>query len=818
MNPTAGPSLHSSLSARQTEIAALLVSGKSTREIALALVLSPRTVETHVAAIYNKYGVSSRVGLTRAMLASEAAVEGRSYAYASRTNLPPHRSALVGRETDIANVVDSLHRSPLVTITGSGGIGKTRTALAVGEAIREATRDGVWLVELAPIARPSLVADAVGRALSVRGSADVPPLETLVARLKHESLLLVLDNCEHVIGEAAVVADALLRACPSLRILATSREPLRISGEQTYRLTSLRFPTSDEAVEMSAVRGAEFAAIELFAQRARAVDRDFELDDDNARSVAEICRRLDGIPLAIELAAARVNILPVASLGAKLDRQLRLLSGGDRTASPRHRTMHALIDWSYDLLSHVERRLFERLSAFSGGCALPQAAVIFGGEASDDLATLETLSSLVDKSLVAVDFGPREPRYALLQSFRWYASEKLAARGESSAVSHLHAVAYVALAEEQERQYDVVPNNAWFTRAKLELDNFRAVLAWTLEARRDALLGQRLAAAMRPLYASAYAERHWLELARNLVDEDTPAGVNAHLEYAAAWLGYINGEWETTTAACLRLIDVFEQLGEPLRAAQVQTLAAKAMMNAGHVVEGESLIAKALETARSAGSAALIASICSAEAQRCFEHGELSRGRAQLAEALTIYESIGAEWHAAALAGNLAEAEFRFGNFDEAETLASRALITMRKIGSTTNDLYSLLNNLAAYRIARDRWADAHAYAREVIVLAADSQHSQALTWALQHLAAVAVLSGRCAGDALARSRDVVELLGYVDARIVSLGFFRGYTEQQEYDRTLRLLRETDGAQLEPRLADGRTMTHERAIELALSL
>ena len=220
----------------------MLVSGKSSRAIALALKLSPRTVETHVAAIYNKYGVSSRVELTRAVLRSTA-----GHARTPSTNLPQQRSDLVGRETDIATIVDTLGRFRLVTLTGSGGIGKTRTALAVGEVLREPTRDGVWFVELAPLARASLVADAVARALSIRLSPDRPSVATLVAQLTYKSLLVILDNCEHVIGEAATVADELLRDCPMLRILATSREPLRIAGERNYRLTPLRFPSSTEA-------------------------------------------------------------------------------------------------------------------------------------------------------------------------------------------------------------------------------------------------------------------------------------------------------------------------------------------------------------------------------------------------------------------------------------------------------------------------------------------------------------------------------------------------------------------------------------------
>ncbi|MBD5657808.1 MAG: hypothetical protein IAI50_21920, partial [Candidatus Eremiobacteraeota bacterium] len=472
-----------------------------------------------------------------------------------------------------------------MTLTGSGGIGKTRTALAVGEALRETPRDGVWLVELAP--RQSGVADAVARAMSVRLTPDGPRLETLVAQLKHKSLLIVFDNCEHVIGEAAAVADGLLQDCPSLRILATSREPLRIAGERTYRLAPLRFPTRDEAEEITAVSGAEYAAIQLFTQRAQAVDHEFILGDDDAPSVAEICRRVDGIPLAIELAAARVNILTVRSLAVKLDRQLLVLTGGNRTASPRHQTMNALIDWSYDLLTAAEQRLFKRLSVFSGGCTLARAADVFGDKSADQLATLVVLSSLVDKSLVVTDLAASEPRYGLLESFRQYASEKLVACGESAEVALLHAIAYVEFAEDQERLYDGLPTTAWIGLVKLELDNFRSVFAWTLEARRDALLGQRLAVALRPLFAFGLAERRWLELAHETAGDATPALVAANLEYARAQMTYASLEFEAAIPAALRLVDMYRELGESWRAARAQILAGIAMVHLGRLEESE---------------------------------------------------------------------------------------------------------------------------------------------------------------------------------------------------------------------------------------
>jgi len=292
------------------------------------------------------------------------------------TNLPSPSTTLIGRTAEIADLVRSLGDALLVTVTGAGGVGKTRTALAVGEALVGDIEDGVWLVELAPVVRGSFVPSAVARALSVQESPNRPLMETLLAYLKPKALVLILDNCEHVIAEVAALADALLNGCPKLRILATSREPLRITGEQTYRLSSLPVPTARESVGLSAAGAAQYPAVVLFVQRALAVDHRFALSDENASTIGEICRRLDGIPLAIELAAARVNILPVRALCQQLDRRFLLLTRGDRTALPRHQTMRATLDWSHDLLEQRDRTLFRRLGIFVNGFTIEGAFAV----------------------------------------------------------------------------------------------------------------------------------------------------------------------------------------------------------------------------------------------------------------------------------------------------------------------------------------------------------------------------------------------------------------------------------------------------------
>jgi len=587
----------------------------------------------------------------------------------------------VGRETEIADIIDILQDGRLVTVTGAGGIGKTRTALAVGDALLEATQTRVWLVELAPLAQGSFVATAVAQALNVRESPD-RPLQTLLAHLERKSLLLILDNCEHVIAEAAAFADALLRGCPHVRILATSREPLRIAGERTYRLPSLRVPVLQEIERLRACGAAGYAAVMLFAERAQARDRGFALTDDNAPIVAEICRRLDGIPLAIELAAARVSVLSVRALLMKLDQRLRILTGGDRTALPRHQTIRALIDWSYDLLTPADQRLFERLSIFASGFTLGAAAAVYGEDAVDELGVLELLTSLVNKSLAVADLGEREPRYRLLESSREYAYEKLAARGEATLVAHRHALVYVDFTERLDREHDVAPltpDSAWFAGVELELENCRAALEWSLGGRGDIVLGQRLVRAMWPVWTqvSPVEGRHWLNAAMGLFDERTPAAIAARLENVAAALAYVSGEFEAALASSRRGILACGELGDATGAARGHYLAGISLVNLGRVAEGEPVLQRALDAARSLDTPWLVGLALQGTAQARAVAGNLSEARAYLTEALEIYNAIrGGDYRPPRATMLLAKIEFLAGNVEQAVHLSTESLAT----------------------------------------------------------------------------------------------------------------------------------------------
>jgi predicted ATPase/class 3 adenylate cyclase len=730
-------------------------------------------------------------------------------------NLPLPATSLIGRGDDVAAIRALLETARLVTILGAGGVGKTRTALAVGEALIEQGQTPVRLVELAPLAHGSAVGAAVAQALGLQESPDKAVFETLRDHLAQLAMLLILDNGEHVIADVAALAGALLRYCPRVRILITSREPLRIAGEQAYRLPSLRMPTAAESVALAAPQAAEFAAVALFAERARARDPAFALDDGNAPAIAEICRRLDGIPLAIELGAARLNVLSVDALLANLDRRFQLLTGGDRTVLPRHQTMRALIDWSFDLLSEAEQRLFKRLSVFTGGFDL-SAATAIDPEAGDELSVLELLSSLADKSLIVVDVTSGEPRYRLLESTRAYGRDKLAAGGDVDAVARGHALFYADLAE-RFRAVEGTASEAQLNRAEIEIENWRSALEWALAGGGDVALGQRLAAAMWHVWSdvSLVEGRRWLRLGLELADAGTPARLRADLEYGFARLCAGLGEWEFVLGESRRLIGEFEELGDAMSLASAQDLAGKALLCLGRAAESEPLLRLALAGARRFGNRRIAAQALDNLAYARSSLGNLADARTCIAEAREIWHSLGADGAASSSALVLAEAEFLAGNVEEALDLAASALTTLRERPVARHLTMALLNQ-AAYFIAVDRFSEGREAAREALGLAPEIQRKVWPAWAIAHLAAVAALS---AGDSRETIALAAQLTGYVDARVDEFSARREYTEQQEHERVCEALRKTfDAAELAELLGAGGALSPERATALALSI
>ncbi len=549
-----------------------------------------------------------------------------------RTNIPIQLTSFVGRDREMAELRDLAAHHRLMTVIGAGGTGKTRLALQVAGELSERHPDGVWLVELAPVTSPDLVAQEVARTLGVQDEPGRTIEETLLDFLRLKRLLLVLDNCEHVIGTVAGLVTTLFRSAPSLAVLATSREALGISGETVYQLPSMGIPPpvshDDHEVNddwFTAAAGSE--AVRLFVDRASAVEPSFVLTPANAAPIADICRRLDGIPLAIELAAARVTLLSVQDIDARLGDRFRLLTGGSRTALPRQQTLQALIDWSWDLLEEIDRQLLRRLSVFVGGATLDAATAVTGGS---ELETLEGIGRLVDRSLVIADRG-NPTRYRLLETIRQYGRDRLLAAGEVAEMRDAHLRFYLDLAERADVELRGAEMVTWLKRLDDDAENVRTALEWALEADQEFAL--RLALAM-AIYWRTHSMLEGFERLRQVVgligateepSPHTPSSLQIRALAAAATLAWLSGNAAIGLPWAERAVALAADVDDDVARYEALNTLAMTMLFTGqsaHVVE---LTSEALRLAEAAGDWFIIAFMESGLAQWDAESGETER-------------------------------------------------------------------------------------------------------------------------------------------------------------------------------------------------
>jgi non-specific serine/threonine protein kinase len=458
-------------------------------------------------------------------------------------NLPAPRSSFVGRERELTEVKRELTEATrLLTLTGAGGAGKTRLALEVARGLVDTFPDGVWLVELAPLSEGELVPRAVAAALGVPERPQESLTDTLVEVVRPTSMLLVLDNCEHLVGVVAGLADLLLDSCPRLRVLATSREALDLTGEVRWPVPPLSVPDTRRSLTAYEVEASE--AARLFADRAHQRDPAFAISEHNSQAVARICRRIEGVPLAVELAAARADTLSVEQIANRLEGSLELLTRGGRTVAPRQRSLRGALGWSHGLLSEPEKTMFRRLSVFAGGWDLEAAEAVASGGGVDRHEAMDLLVGLIEKSLAVAEVTAQErARYRFLEPVRQYAGEKLEGSGEAKDIRRSHARYFLALAEEAEAGLFAPQEAEWFDRLEEEHDNIRAALSWSLEAA-DAELGLRLAGALRWFWnwrGYSGEGRRWLE--ELLANEgQTSGGARAKVLGTASLLAWDQGD------------------------------------------------------------------------------------------------------------------------------------------------------------------------------------------------------------------------------------------------------------------------------------
>ncbi len=562
-------------------------------------------------------------------------------------NLPLELSSFVGREQEIAEVKRLLAEHRLLTLTGPGGCGKTRLALEVAAELVEGFKDGAWLVELASLSYPALVPQAVASVLGVREQPGRSLTETLSNHLKLKELLLVLDNCEHLVEACAELAEALLRTCPSLRILATSREALGTAGETRWLVPSLSLPDPHYLPPVEELP--QYEATRLFIERA-AVLPTFKLTDRNAAVVAKVCQRLEGIPLAIELAAARVRVLTVEQIAERLDDRFRLLRTSSRTALPQHRTLRAAMDWSHELLSDKEQILFRRLSVFAGGFTLEATEAACVSEGIEKNEVLDLLSHLVDKSLVLVVEGnDEEAHYRLLETVRQYGQEKLNESGEVEAIRDHHAGFFLKLAEEAEQAMLGPEQEASVGRLEREHDNLRAALGWLKECG-EAERGLRLGGALVRFwwFRGYFTEgRAWLEKFLELAEAaSVGAAARAKALHALGALIYRNADWaagdqEVARSRLEESLKIYRGLGDGPHAAAVLSDLGLLSSGAGHWERAFSSLAESLELERRSGNERGIALTRTYLGFLALLQGDHGPTHARLQESLGILRELG---------------------------------------------------------------------------------------------------------------------------------------------------------------------------------
>jgi predicted ATPase/DNA-binding XRE family transcriptional regulator len=638
-------------------------------------------------------------------------------------NLPLQLTSFVGREKELAEVRRLLQATRLLTVTGTGGSGKTRLALQLASDVLDRFPDGVWFVDLAPVSDPGMVPQAIATALTIPSQPGRPLLATVVETLRDLHLLVLLDNCEHVLDACARAADALLRACPLVRILATSREPLGIAGEVSWRLPSMPLPASDWQAGEGGQGLADLArldAVRLFVERAQAADPSFDLTNRNAVAVARICRRLDGIPLALELAAARVRAIAVERIAERLDDQFRLLVGGSRVALPRQRTLRATVDWSHDLLSEPERVLFRRLAVFARGCTEEAIAGVCSGTDLDALDLPDFLARLVERSLVVVD-RPREGRYRLLEPLRQYAQEKLGEAGEVEPLRDRHRVWYQNLAVLAQEQIGGPNQGAWLDRLEHDHDNLRAALEWCI-GQGNARDGLEFAWGLTYFWRLyGYHEQTHSVCERLLA---LPGGglLTRGRAMALSWRAWHAREAAARREAYQEAIDIMGNVGERRWAGYFGRFLAIQAVEAGDDERAEAIFQESLEVARDTKDRWLEGNALTRLSLLAMRWGNVARAVALAEQGLVCSRAVGdTNWEAWAHR-NLGMFRLALGNVARARIDAERALAMFREL----NVAYAIVSALALLA-AVERRSGEPALARTLIeqaILAARDAHN----------------------------------------------------------------------------------------------
>ncbi len=665
-----------------------------------------------------------------------------------RNNLKIEVTSFIGREREIEQATAMLERSPLLTLTGPGGVGKTRLGPRLAKGLIEDFEDGTWLVECGGLTDPAFVLPAVVSAIGLTEPAGRLLLDAVVDQLRGKRLLLVLDDCDPVLAACADLVETLVRSCSGVRIVVTSREALGVPGEAILPIASLMTPAAGARIALGEL--AEVEACRLFIERAGAIQPTFALTETNARSVAQICHRLDGIPLAIELAAARVRSLPVEQIAARLDDRFRLLTGGSRTSVARHQTLRATIDWSYDLLTEPERAVLRRLSAFSGGASLGAAESVCAGDPVDPIDVVDVLGRLVEKSLVVTDPTLAEARFKLLETIREYARSRLVEADEGDATLRRHRDWYVALVDEASPTFFHGPEPIeWLSRLDREHDDLRSALEWCVDQPGEARFGLRIAAGLWRYWeirGHLTEGRGWLErMVQELGGDFTPLRADALT--GAGNLAFMQGEFRAASAFHGASLAIHRQIGDRQSVAYAANNLANTAALLGDHAQARALYEETIALTRELGDVRGVAFGSIHLADVAARQGDFESARNIQEEILAMVRGLGDRWTEAFALDTFARTTSWAGDRAEARSLHTEALGILEEIGDRRG-VARVLTHLAELALADGESAEARKLHRQSLAIRQELGDMPGLASAMENLAEAIATD-----DALAAAR-----------------------------------------------------------------
>jgi predicted ATPase/DNA-binding CsgD family transcriptional regulator len=754
------------LTPREFQIACLVRDGLTDREIGTRLFITRRTAEWHLKQVFNKLGVNSRSQVA-AWVAHEQAIRSTTDSPSRRLhNLPLQLTTFIGRRNAMAEVQRLLATKRLVTLAAVGGAGKTRLALEVASRSLDRYPDGAWFVDLAPIKDGHLVLSLFGSALGVHERPRQPMAETLIEHLRDRHLLLVVDNCEHVIEDCAGVVDSILRSCPNIFVLATSREPLRVDGETVWRLPQMDVPDMAAPIDLHEL--GQYEAVGLFLDRAQLGEPGFEISAESAPAVALLCRRLDGIPLAIELAAARSSLMSADQILARLEGRFGFLTGGSRVGPTRHRSLQAALDWSYELLSNSERTLFRRLSVFAGSFSLEAVERVCCDNDLDVVGITDLLGSLVDKSLVIADgTAVGTIRFRMLETLQQFGHERLTENEEVEPISRRHCELFVSVAEETAPELRGRDQQVWHHRLAQDIGNLRLALEWS--SRREPQLNLRLSVALTPFWHLHGLDQEgdaWFK--RVLAENPARNKLRAQALEEGGLFSYWRDDFDGTSARWHECLELYRELGDRKGVGRALARVAEVAEWHGDFELAHRYYDDGLAMSRETEDAQTITKVLSKVGRLAIKEGNHERARTYLEESISSFGRSG----------------------DLREVLIARGYLGLNAVESGD-------------------FAAARSQLREAITIARSLDFTFGVATTLMYFAALAA----------AQSHPVRAL--HIAGSSQSLGESTGGTPiritrpvvQRWLDRSRRALGPTRSAAC---WAEGRAMTRERAIEYAL--